>query len=129
MAKPRKRRKSKAKGKRGRPPKEAIVLIPLTYNDGTKVSRDTLLDIFEEIYAAFHGWTDEGTVKGAYRMQTGQKRVEHLLKVSVVLGESQIPELESMVARWGARLGQETMLLKIADNVIKFVPPSEAELP
>jgi hypothetical protein len=61
-------------------------------------------------------------------MQTGQKRVEDLLKVSVVLAEAQIPELEGMVANWCARLGQETMLLKIADSVVKFVPPqTEAE--
>ena len=129
MAKPRKRRKSKAGGKRSRPPKEAIVLIPLTYNDGTKVPQDVILGIFEEIFAAFDGWTNEGTVKGAYRMQTGQKRVEDLLKVSVVLNESDVPRLEAMVATWCARLGQEAMLLKITDFVIKFVPHPEAEEP
>ena len=130
MAKPRKQGKPKATSKRGGNSKEAIVLIPLTYNDRTQVPQDVLLDIFEEIYAAFHGWTEEGIVKGAYRMQTGQKQVENLLKVSVILDESQIPELEAMVAQWCARLGQEAMLLKIADFVVKFVPPQrEAEEP
>lgn len=130
MAKPRKRGKPKAKGKRDGDPKEAIVLIPLTYNDGTKVSQDVLLGIFEEIYVAFHGWTNEGAVKGAYRMQTGQKQVEDLLKVSIVLDQSQIPDLEAMVSLWCARLGQEVMLLKIADYTVKFVPPQkEAESP
>jgi hypothetical protein len=123
MAKPRKRGKPEAKRKGGGNPREAIVLIPLTYNDGTKVPRDILLDIFEEMYLAFHGWTDEGTVKGAYRMQTGRKRVEDLLKVSVILDESQVAELETMVAGWCARLGQEAMFLKIADPDVKFIPP------
>jgi hypothetical protein len=125
MAKPRKREKSKAKGKGNDDPKEAIVLIPLTYNDGTKVPQDILLGIFEEIYVAFQGWTNEGTVKGAYRMRSGQKQVEDLLKVSIVLNQSQIPQLEGMVSAWCARLGQETMLLKIADYSIKFVPPQK----
>lgn len=125
MAKPRKRGKTKAKSRDDGGLKEATVLIPLTYNDGTRVRQDTLLNIFEEIYLAFQGWTDEGTVKGAYRMQTGQKRVENLLKVVVVLDQSQIPELERMVSAWCARLGQETMLLKIADYTIKFVPPQK----
>jgi hypothetical protein len=126
MAKPRKSRKRREQP--GRQLKEAIVLIPLTYNDGTRISRETLRSIQEEIFVAFHGWTIEGTVKGAYRMLTGQKRVEDLLKVSVVLDESQISDLEKMVARWCARLGQETMLMKIADFVIKFIPPwGEAE--
>lgn len=130
MAKPRKQGKPKAPGKGDGSTKEAIVLIPLTYNDRTQVPQDVLLNIFEEIYTAFHGWTEEGIVKGAYRMQTGQRQVENLLKVSVILDKSQIPELEAMVARWCARLGQETMLLKIADFVVKFVPPQgEAEEP
>ncbi len=130
MAKPRKRGKSKAKGKGKSSPKEAIVLIPLTYNDGSKVPQDILLGIFEEIYTAFHGWTNEGTVKGAYRMQTGQKQVEDLLKVSVVLDPSQVSELEAMVSAWCAKLGQEAMLVKIADYTIKFVPPrKETEEP
>ncbi len=61
-------------------------------------------------------------------MQTGDKRVEDLVKVSIVLDESQVPTLEAMISAWCARLGQETMLLKIADYTIKFVPPQkEAE--
>jgi len=128
MAKPRERKKPKAKSKGDGDPKEATVLIPLTYNDGTKVPQDILLSIIEEIYVAFQGWTNEGTVKGAYRMQSGQKRVEDLLKVAIILDQSQVPELESMVSAWCTRLGQETMLLKIADYTIKFVPPQkEAE--
>jgi hypothetical protein len=121
MAKSRKGEKSKAK--RAPKLKEAIVLIPLTYNDGTRVPRKLLKAIRREIFVTFHGWTVEGMVKGAYRMRTGEKRVEELQKIAVILDESQLPELEAMVGRWGAQLGQETMLLKIADFVVKFVPP------
>jgi hypothetical protein len=123
MAKPRNRRKSKAKEKGARNPKEAIVQIPLTYNDGTQVPKGTIETIQEQIFAAFAGWTIEGTVKGAYRMQSGEKRVEDSLKVSIILDESRINELEAMVAQWCGELGQETMLLKITDYVVKFVPP------
>ncbi len=122
MAKTPKRRKPTVKGNGDL--KEAIVLIPLTYNDGTDVPQEILESISDEIYIAFHAWTSEGTVKGAYRMQaTGQKRVEDLQKVSVILKESEIAELEGMIARWCAQLGQEVMLLKIADFTIKFIPP------
>lgn len=128
MAKPRNRRKSKAKGKEAANPKEAIVQIPLTYNDGTQVPQGTIETIQEQIFAAFDGWTIEGTVKGAYRMRSGKKRVEDSLKVSIILDESQLDELEAMVAQWCSDLGQETMLFKITDYVVKFVPPrKEAE--
>src|SRR5262245_51414174 len=107
-------------GRQGRPKrkrriKEAVVLVPLTYNDGTAVPRKVLKSIREELFVAFHGWTVEGTVKGAYRMRGGQKQVEDLQKLSIILDESRIPELETMVGRWGATLGQEAMLMKIAD--------------
>ena len=121
MAKSRKREKPEVK--KVAQLKEAIVLIPLTYNDGTRVPREILESIREELFVAFHGWTLEGTVKGAYRMRTGEKRVEELQRIAVILDESQLPELEAIVGRWGARLGQETMLLKVADSIVKFVPP------
>jgi hypothetical protein len=103
--------------------KEATILIPLTYNDGTQVPQATIEAILEQMYVAFLGWTIEGTVKGAYRMQTGSKQVDKLMKVSVVLDAAQVPELETMIGGWCGQLGQEKMLLKIADMVIKFVPP------
>jgi hypothetical protein len=62
MAKARKRRQSKAADKGGGEPKEAIVYIPLTYNDGTRVPPDTLESISNEIYEVFNGWTSEGVV-------------------------------------------------------------------
>lgn len=127
MAKRRKAGESKSK-KNGNP-KEATVLIPLADNDETPFPPETIASIFNEIFVTFHGWTIEGTVKGAYPMQaTGEKRVEELLKVSIILDESHVRVLEEMVGRWCKRLGQEVMLLKVADLVVKFIPPTpEAE--
>ncbi len=121
MAKPRKRQE---KPKEGANLKEAPVLIPLTYNDGTEVPPETIDAICDEIFSVFHGWTLEGNVKGAYRMQAGgQKRVETLQKVSILLDSSRVSKREEMMGRWCARLGQEAMLLKIADSVVKLIPP------
>jgi hypothetical protein len=122
-----------AKSRKGHAPKkldvdafrEAVVLIPLSYNDGTEVSPDKIVEIQDEIFSAFTGWTIEGQVKGAYRMASGEKKVEELLKMSIILRSSQLPVLESMIAAWAAQLGQETMLLKVADLAAKFIPPRE----
>jgi hypothetical protein len=104
--------------------KEAVVLIPLKFNDDTQVPKELILSIFDEIYVAFAGWTDEGTVRGAYRMAgTGEKRVEECLKISIVLEEGQIPALEALIGTWCKRLGQEVILLKISDYTVKFIPP------
>ena len=127
-----KRRKAgKSKTPKGGNLKEATVLIPLTANDGTPFPPEALDAICNEIFDTFHGWTIEGTVTGAYPMQaTGQKRVEELLKVSIILDASRVAQLEGLVRQWCARLGQEVMLLKVADLVVKFVPPqTEGEKP
>ncbi len=107
--------------------KEAVVLIPLTYNDETKIPLELLESILDQVYRAFDGHTIEGTVKGTYRMQSGQKRAEDLIKVSIVLNENRVPELERMIAAWAAQLGQETMLLRITDSAVKFVGPQLPE--
>lgn len=123
-------KRGKPRTPRAIPFKEAIVLIPLTFNDQTAVPQDTIQAFLEELFLAFHGWTIEGAVKGAYRMQSGDRRVEDHLKVSVILHEPQVPDLEAMIARWARALGQETMLLKVADSTVKFIPPEpEADEP
>lgn len=86
-----------------------------------------ILSMFDELYASFRGWTSEGTVKGAYRMEGGRKCVEDLLKVTVILSTSGLPTLRKMIAGWAAVLGQEVMLLKVTDYHIEFVPPEDPE--
>src|SRR6267142_2700147 len=95
MANPRNPQQSKAARKRQEDLKEAVVLVPLTFNDGASVPPEVVASILEEVYTTFRGWTLEGTVKGAYRMRSGQKQVEDLLKFSVVLAASQVPAMES----------------------------------
>jgi hypothetical protein len=108
--------------------KRVTLLVPLTFNDGSAVPEATLTAIEEEIYLAFNGWTVLGEVKGAYRMQqTGQKQVERLLHVWVVVKEEEIPLLRQMVARFGTLLGQECMYFEVAEGAVEFLPPSAAE--
>jgi hypothetical protein len=46
------------------PYKKATVLIPLTYNDDTRIPIDELLSIKEQLTVNFMGHTDEGAVDG-----------------------------------------------------------------
>ena len=62
-----------SKKKNEDPYKKATVLIPLTYNDDTRIPIDVLLGIKEQLTVNFFGHTDEGTVNGEYIMQSGLK--------------------------------------------------------
>jgi hypothetical protein len=103
--------------------KKAFLLLPLTYNDGSAIPLEVLGGIRDDLYKAFHGWTVEGVVEGAYRMQTGEKRVENLLRISVVLEPDDLPTLRKMVAGYCSLLGQELMYLEISDSIVEFIPP------
>lgn len=117
----------KAKKKTGDRPKVAYALIPLAFNDGTEIPRATMIAIEEQILIRFDGWTDEGVVRGAYLMASGEAKVEYSRKMAIALKESEIPALLSIAETWAEELGQEAILIQIADFEVYFVPPRKEE--
>lgn len=106
--------------------KKVTLLIPVVFNDGTAVPRETLDLIEDQVVAAFKGWTLVGEVAGTYLMQqTGRKQADKLLHVWVVVEEEQIPTLRRMVAEFAAVLKQEVMFFEVSDSVIEFIRPTE----
>lgn len=106
-------------------PTRFILLVPLSYNDGTEVSRDVILDFKEKLYALGGGFTDAGTVQGAYQMADGTKQVDDSLQLWIVLQDEYVPELERLVAELGAKLGQESMYLERTRGEVFFIPPQQ----
>jgi hypothetical protein len=105
--------------------KKAILLIPLTYNDGSQVSQEVLDSIFEAIFVLSGGYTAAGTVRGAYRMRDGSKQTDVLEQVWIAYEEGDQPALRELVGRFCSLLGQEMMYLEFADSLIEFIPPHE----
>jgi hypothetical protein len=104
--------------------KRAVLLIPLTYNDGSRASREVLDGIFEALFVLSGGHTSAGTVRGAYRMRDGTKQTDILEQVWVAYEEADKPALRELVARLCALLGQEAMYLEFTDSTIELIPPS-----
>ncbi len=102
--------------------KKAILLIPLTYNDGSRVPQDVLEGIYEALFVLSGGHTSAGTVRGAYRMKDGTEILE---QVWVAYNETDRPALRELVARFCSDLSQEAMYLEFTDSVIEFIPPYE----
>ena len=105
--------------------KKAILLIPLTYNDGSQVSDEILDSIFEALFVLSGGYTTAGTVRGAYRMRDGSKQTDVLEQVWIAYKDEDKPALRELVGRFCALLGQETMYLEFADSLIEFISPHE----
>jgi hypothetical protein len=103
--------------------RRVTLLLPLTFNDGSAVPTELLKTIREETFVAFGGWTVAGEVEGAYRMhQTGQKQIDRLLELWVVVEDIAVPQLRHLVARFGALLGQEAMYFEVGTSTVEFIP-------
>jgi hypothetical protein len=48
-----------------------VLLLPITYNDGSHVDQTDLDSIFDDIWVLAGGYTIVGEVTGAYRMASG----------------------------------------------------------
>src|SRR5438876_2426921 len=103
--------------------KKAILLIPLTYNDGSSVPEEVLDEIYEALFELSGGHTSAGTVRGAYRMKDGTRQTDLVEQVWVDYEEADKPRLRELVAGFCALLGQEAMYLEFTDSIIEFVSP------
>jgi len=101
-----------------------LLLLPLTYNDKSKVPKSVRDQILNELFVLAGGYYIGGTGKGAYRMKSGEKKVEHCLEVWVAVEEEDVPALKAMVARFAAMLGQEMIYLERTGGSVEFIPPS-----
>ena len=69
-----------------------------------------------------------GEVQGAYRMQqTGEKQVDRLLHLWVVVDDMEIDRLKRMVQKIGQRLGQECMYFEVGESQVEFLPALDDE--
>jgi hypothetical protein len=105
--------------------RKAILLIPLTYNDGSSIPQEVLDEIYEALFVLSGGHTSSGTVRGAYRMKDGTKQTDILEQVWVAYEEADKQSLRELVAQFCSKLGQEAMYLEFTDSVIELIPPYE----
>ncbi len=100
-----------------------ILFVPLRYNDGREVPKEVVLDFEEKLYLLGGGFTERGTVRGAYRMADGKKQIDHSLEYWIWLNEEYVPDLRQAVAELGAELGQESMYFERTASTLDLIPP------
>jgi hypothetical protein len=100
-----------------------VLLIPLTYNDGTSVPQSVRDRLLDEIYLLASGYTIAGTVSGAFQMTDGGKKIDELLEVWICLSEDAVSELKTLVRRFARELGQESMYLERTGGNVELVTP------
>lgn len=104
-------------------------LLPLTFNDGSRVEREMRARIEDALFVEFGGWTIEGTKRGAYRRRdTGEKQVEITQRIRIdVAGEAEIERLRGVVIEIGLWLGQEAMHFEVATGSEVEILPTQSK--
>lgn len=73
-------------------------------------------------FEKFSGWTMSGYFKGTWRMATGEKSLDTSAVYQVILEESDVLELETILRRFKVKTGQESMYLELDRNVeVRFL--------
>jgi hypothetical protein len=100
---------------------KALLFIPVQDNDG----RDLTPEIDElrvELFIRFDGWSSLGYVQGAYRMADGTPSLDVSESYVVVLDESRVPELESLLRDFKSKTLQEAIYLEIQRDIeVRFI--------
>jgi hypothetical protein len=107
--------------------KKVVLLLPLTFNDGSTVPEATLGTIYDELFVQYGGYTIAGTVKGAYRMKSGEKQVDDSHEVWVAVDEGELEGLRKRVSQFCSLLGQEMMYFEVTEGTVEFIGPQPEE--
>ena len=106
---------------------KATFLLPLTFNDGTRVPKATLLKIYDELFAEVGNHTIGARLRGAYKMASGEKQVDLMQQVWVVIEKESLPILKQFLQRLCTQLDQETIYLEVvSDAFVEFIGPAPA---
>jgi len=107
---------------------KVILLLPLTYNDGSAVAKEAMEQILQELFVEFGGYTVAGEVEGAYAMRSGAKQVDTCLEVWITVesDDDSLNRLRRMVAWFAAVLRQETMYFERTGSKVEFIAPDSS---
>jgi len=95
---------------------KATFFLPLRDNDGRDLSPE-IGEVEDECFLVFGAWTLSGYFKGAWRMESGEKKIDTSAAYMLVLPEDQIGELEEILRRFKAKTTQEAIYLEVEHDV------------
>ena len=100
-----------------------IILLPLNFNDGSAVPKKVLREALEALCELADGYTIEGNVQGVYRMTSGRKQEDVLMKVWVLIGPEKADALKKLVSGFCRRMGQEKIWMERTFGFVELVGP------
>ena len=95
---------------------KGVFLLPLKDNDGSDLIPE-ITEAIQAVYDRFRGWTREGRVTGAFRVEDGAPKLDECEKYMVFFDEARVHELEQVLQSFKAKTTQEAIYLELQRHV------------
>ena len=95
---------------------KVVFYLPLKDNDGRDLSRE-IEEAEAELFVLFGAWTLHGYIKGSYQMASGLAVIDESAWYSVVIEESQISDVESVLRSFKEKTTQEAIYFEIQRDI------------
>ncbi len=95
---------------------KVVFYLPLKDNDGRDLSRE-IEEAEAELFVLFGAWTLHGYIKGSYQMASGLAAIDESAWYSVLIEESQVPDVESVLRTFKGKTTQEAIYFEIQRDI------------
>lgn len=75
------------------------------------------MGVERECFAAFGAWTQAGYFTGAWKMQSGDRKMDVSAVYWIVLDKERLSELETILRRFKSKTIQEAIYLEVEHDV------------
>ena len=103
--------------------KKCLFLIPTSYNDGSPVPSEVMLDVLEELFVEFGPFSQNGITEGLWETKDGTRVKDHSLTIWIVMEEEKVASLKEFVKKLVKLLKQEAIFFEVMDCDVEFIGP------
>ncbi len=100
---------------------KCTLYLPAYDNDGNHFPPGTLDAVLAALYDRFGGYTDHGSIHGAYKMDDARQAIDRLVHIDVCCEPAGVEDLREMVSQFGRELKQESMYFEVSLSNVEFV--------
>jgi hypothetical protein len=103
--------------------KKCLFLIPTSYNDGSPVSSEAIMDVLEELFVKYGSFSQSGITEGLWETKDGTRVKDHSLTVWIVMEDEKVASLKEFVKKLAKLLKQEAIYFEVMDCDVEFIGP------
>jgi len=103
--------------------KKCLFLIPTSYNDGSPVPSEIMMDVWDELFVEFGPFSQSGITEGLWETKDGTRVKDHSLTVWIVMEEEKVASLKNIIKKIARLLQQEAIYFEVMECDMELIGP------